>query len=105
MQMYEVLSPLGEPTVAGVASAPRLSDWRGKTICEISNGLFRSDVSFPLIRELLRKRYPDIKVIPYSEFPIQDRRGTTEQLHRNTDVAAALAIQKGCDAVISGNGF
>ncbi|MBI2909496.1 MAG: hypothetical protein HYX92_17765 [Chloroflexi bacterium] len=102
--MYEVLSPCGEPTVEKVSVSPRLSDLSGKTVCELWNGSFQGYATFPIVRELLRERYPDVKVIPYTEFPIQDLRGSTTQLLERVDATVALAIQKGCDALISGNG-
>ena len=102
--MYEVLSPLGESTVKVAPAVPRLSDLRGKTICEVTNGSFKSDVTFSIIRELLQKRYPDLRVIPYSEFPIQWVAGHTTDLLERVDTAVALMLQKGCDAVITGNG-
>ncbi|MBI2907180.1 MAG: hypothetical protein HYX92_05930 [Chloroflexi bacterium] len=103
--MYEVLSPRGEATLGAVGAAPRLSDLSGKTVCEIWNGSFKGHITFPIIRELLRKRYPGIKVIPYDEFPVQHHHASTGQLLERLDAAVALAIQKGCDAVITGNGF
>ncbi|MBI2910073.1 MAG: hypothetical protein HYX92_20725 [Chloroflexi bacterium] len=103
--MYEVLSPLGEPTVEKVGVAPRLSDLRGKTVCEVWNRGFRGDVSFPIIREMLQERYPGVKVVPFTEFPMQDTCGSTSELQGRVDAAIALAIQRGCDAMITGNGF
>ncbi|MBI2906698.1 MAG: hypothetical protein HYX92_03460 [Chloroflexi bacterium] len=103
--MYKVLSPIGKTIVEVVPRAPRLLDLNGKTIGEIWNGGFRGSASFPIIRELLRKRYPDIKFVPYTEFPWQDIRGSNRALQERAEAAAALAREKGCDAVISGNGF
>ena len=101
--MYEVLSPLGESTVEVPATVRFLPDLKGKTICEVRNGLFKSEVSFPIIRELLQKRYPDLKVIPYSEFPTQWAQPHTAEILKRVDTAVALMVQKGCDAVITGN--
>ncbi len=105
--MYEVVSPVGETTIARVVKAPLLpSDLNGKTVGEIagSGTGFKYDVTFPIIRELLHQRYPGVKVIPYTEFPVQNPSGfTTEQLLENAEATAALARQKGCDAVIVGN--
>ena len=103
--MYEVVSPRGEPTIKKVSGAPRISDLRGKTVCEVWNRGFRGVVTFPIIRELLQKRYPGVKVIPYTEFPLQDVHGSTSQVLEHADAAVALAIEKGCDAMITGNGF
>lgn len=103
--MFEVLSPLGEATVDQVAVAPGLANLNGKTIGEVWNGGYRGDLTFPIIRELLRKRYTDVRVIPYTEFPITDISGSTNELQRLAESVGALAREKGCDAVISGNGF
>ncbi|MBI2910091.1 MAG: hypothetical protein HYX92_20815 [Chloroflexi bacterium] len=62
-------------------------------------------MTFPIIRELLQKRYRDVKVIPYTEFPLQSVVGTTSGLRQRVDETLALALQKGCDAMITGNGF
>ncbi|MBI2908414.1 MAG: hypothetical protein HYX92_12275 [Chloroflexi bacterium] len=102
--VYKVLSPLGEPIVKQAGGAPRLLDLNGKTVCEIWNGLFRGHVTFPLIRELLQKHYPDVHVIAYSEFPVQDIRGSTSDLQGRVDATVALAIEKGCDALIVAHG-
>ena len=97
--MYEVLSPLGEFNVGVVPPVPRLADLRGKTICEVTNGLFKSEVTFPIIRELLQKRYPDIRVIPYTEFPVHYVQGSATQMLQWVDNTVALLLEKGCDAV------
>lgn len=103
--MYEVFSPLGESTVDTVPAARGLLDLNGKTIGEVWNGGYRGELTFPLIRELLRKRYPGVKFVPYTEFPIQDIHGSTTELHARAEGAAKIARAKGCDALITGNGF
>ncbi len=103
--MYKVVSPRGETTVEVVASRSRLGDLSGKTVCEIWNSSFRGDVTFGVIRELLQERFPQVKVIPYTEFPQTSVQGGTNQLLEKVDAAIALAKEKGCDAVITGNGF
>ncbi|MBI2907317.1 MAG: hypothetical protein HYX92_06665 [Chloroflexi bacterium] len=103
--MYGLVTPLGKSTVSGHIAAPRLQDLNGKTVGEIWNGSFRGNVTFPIIRELLKKRYPDIKVIPYTEFPTPGTHGETESIQKAADTAALMAKQRGCDAVITGNGF
>ena len=74
--------------------ARRLADLKGKTIGEISNRLWESDRIFPLIRELLKQRYPDIKFVPYTEFP-----SGADHISDNEELAD-LVVAKGCDAVI-----
>ncbi|MBI4331373.1 MAG: hypothetical protein HY673_08845 [Chloroflexi bacterium] len=64
----EVYDPTGAVEVTRV-HAPRLADLNGKTICEISNDSWDYYRTFPLIRELLRAQFHDLKIIPYTEFP------------------------------------
>jgi hypothetical protein len=100
----EVISPLGGETVDGRAGAPRLETLNGKTIGEMWNGDFQGDFTFPVIRELLRERYQDVRVVPYSEFPYTTIRGTPSHQREIDARMIALAKEKGCDAVIAGNG-
>jgi hypothetical protein len=91
----EVFTPNG----SGLASnkypyGRRLEDLNGKTIGEISNRLWESDRIFPLIRDLLKKRFPDIKFVPYTEFP-----SGSDRIIDNEDLGE-LVLAKGCDAVI-----
>ena len=65
---------------------------------------FKANVTLPVIGRLLEKKYPGIKIIPYTEMPLAhlaEKPGTPQTL--------SMALQaefkkKGCDAVISGNG-
>ncbi len=104
MEKIEVVSPVGGEVVRQTTIAPRLADLAGKTVCEMWNGLFKGNFTFPVIRELLQEKYPGVKVIPYTEFPFffgSDNPTSQVELARKM---AALAKEKGCDAVISGNG-
>ena len=98
--LYDILSPVGETTVDAGHVAARLNTLNGKTICEVWNGLFSGEKTFPKIRALLKKRYPDINIIPYTELPIVDIVRTEKALE---SLHEAL-LQKGCDAIIAGNG-
>ncbi len=91
----EVLNPTGAVETTHL-HAPRLDTLAGKTISELWNGTFEGNSSFPVIRESLQKQFPDLKIIPYSEFPV----GISEI---DTDKAADLVKQKGCQGVIVGN--
>jgi len=76
--------------------ATRLTDLKGKTIGEISNGEhggWEVDRTFPMIRQLLEKRFPDIKIIPYTEF----LRGLREL---TSIISVTLYRPRGCNAVI-----
>jgi hypothetical protein len=79
--------------------ATRLTDLKGKTIGEISNGEhggWEVDRTFPMIRQLLEKRFPDIKIIPYTEFP-SGVKGI------DVDNIGDIVSARGCNAVIGGN--
>ncbi len=89
-----------EPTGALEATqlhAPRIDNLAGKTICEIWNGHFEGQRTFPLIRELLKKSWPTVKFIPYTELPIGRRQIQARDIGK-------IVKDKGCDAVIVGNG-
>jgi len=99
--IYEVVSPVGEYAGGAKPIALRLPDLNGKTVGEVWNGMFRGDATFPVIRQLLKKRYPDIKFVEYTEFP---------SFIPMVDVEDAVATLKDklsqykCDAVIAGFG-
>ncbi|MFC2001019.1 hypothetical protein ACFLUZ_00755 [Chloroflexota bacterium] len=97
---YEVVWPLGKSAYGILPSRPGISDLGGKTICELWDMMFRGEEIFPMLRELLLKRYPDINFIPYGEF------GGTHGAQEVKTIAALadLLHQHGCDAVISGVG-
>ena len=99
-EIYEVLRPTGEAARKTVQAADRLDTLNGKTVCEVWNAGYRGERTFPKLRELLQKRYPGVKIVPYTEFPLAR--------HYNIDEVLAdlpqLLREKGCDAVISGNG-
>ena len=104
MEKYEVGSPVGLDTVKRVSAAPRLESLTGKKIGEVWNGVFKGDVTFPVIRRLLKARYPDLEIVPYTAFP---HAPGSDNPARQRDLAreiAALAKEQGCHAVISGNG-
>jgi len=96
----EVFDPSGAVEVTQL-HAPRLDTLEGKTICELSNGSWEVDRTFPYIRELLQKMYPTVKMIPYTEFPYGS--GTKGEHLIDDDEVAGMVKEKGCDAVIVGN--
>lgn len=101
-----VVSPVGETVNETITSlAPRLETLEGKTVCEIWNGGFKADVMFPIIDEMLRARYPGVKVIPYTEFPAVSITALESVKKAGTLEAVRTALlEKGCDALITGNG-
>jgi hypothetical protein len=90
----EVYDPTGAFEVTQL-HAPRLDTLEGKTICEVANGSWEYDRTFPLIRELLQNMYPTAKIIPYTELPT----ASYEEIGKVPEAVTAA----GCDAVISGN--
>jgi len=104
MEKFEVLSPLGLSILTRKNVAPRLDTLEGKTIGETWNEDFKGDLMFPLYRELLKERFPGVKVVPYTEFPSSTLRGTPEYQREVARKIAQMAREKGCAALISGNG-
>ena len=104
MAKMGVISPVGIKGVKKQNIAPRLDTLDGKTICETWNRDFKGDIMFPIYRELFEKRYDGVKVIPYTEFPASPLSGTPEFQRKVSREIAALAKERGCDAIISGNG-
>ena len=100
----KVTSPLGGKIDENAVGAPRLDSLDGKTIGEVWNGDFAGDLTFPIIRKLLHERFDDLKIVPYSEFPYSTIRGTPAHQRAIDEQTSALVIEKGCDAVIAGNG-
>ena len=90
----ELYDPTGTIDIAEVY-APRLDDLKGKTICELSNSMWEDFRTFPFIRKVLQDRFPDMKIIPYTEMP--DIYGV------ETEVLAGALKEKGCDGAIVGN--
>ena len=104
MEKYEVVSPAGVDTVKRVSAAPRLETLTGKRIGEVWNGVFKGDVTFPIVRRLLQARDPDLEVIPFTDFPHTPGSDNPARQRELAREIAALAKEKGCHAIISGNG-
>ena len=100
----KVVSPLGEVTVEEVTMVPRLDTLEGKTSCFTWNGSFKSNVTLPVIADSLLKKYPTVKVIPYIEMPRAYRAPAPGTTSPEREGLVAAFKEKGCDAVISGNG-
>ena len=104
MEIQAVVSPTGSESVPPNALAKRLDTLNGKTVCEIWNGDFKGDIMFPIYRELLRKRFPDAKIVPYTELPRAPLKGTPSYQREVLQQIIAKLQERGADAVISGNG-
>ncbi|MFC2052571.1 hypothetical protein ACFLT4_07585 [Chloroflexota bacterium] len=90
----EVYNPTGTIEITQ-RYAPRLADLRGKTICELSNLTWEDQRTFPIIRELLQKQFPDVKIIPYTEFP--------GIFGFDAEALSKALKEKGCEGAIVGN--
>jgi hypothetical protein len=97
---YGVLWPLARKAKGAQSTAQAVGDLSGKTVAELWDFIFRGEIIYPAIRELLRARYPGIKFIEYSEF------GNTHGPKQREIVAGLAGKLKalGADAVISGIG-
>jgi ABC-type amino acid transport substrate-binding protein len=89
-----VYDPTGGIDVTQTFS-PRLSDLNGKTICEVSNGMWEASRTFPLIAQLLQKQFPTATIISYDKFP-------TAATAVNQKLVDAVK-KAGCQGVIVGN--
>lgn len=102
--VYKVVSPIGESTVKMTAMAPRLDTPAGKTVCMVWNSAFKSDVTLPVIGETLKKQYQGVKIVPYTDMPDAFLPEPPGAPRKQSEILQALYKEKGCDAVISGNG-
>jgi hypothetical protein len=105
-EVYEVVSPVGRSALMQQPLTSGLDTLDGKTICELWNRDFQGDIMFPKIRELLQKRYRNVKIISYDEV-VAPGFSTMGQGRQDADALKVLGdtlLAKGCDAVISGNG-
>ncbi len=99
-----VISPEGLAVGATGNIAPHLSTLEGKTIGEVYNNHFKGELMFETYRRLFREKYKNVKIIPFTEFPIVYVGGDAESQKKLARQIAAIAKHKGVDAVITGNG-
>lgn len=99
-----VVSPEGLPHGVARAVSPHLDTLEGKTIGEVYNNHFKGELMFRTYRRLLKEKYPGVKIIPYDEFPIVYVGGDPASQKRIAQEVAAKAKERGCDAIITGNG-
>ena len=103
-ETMRAVSPEGRPLGATAAVSRPLEDLSGKTIGEVYNNHFKGELMFRTYRRLFEERYPGIRIIPYDEFPIVYVGGDAASQKRIAKEIAALAKERGCDAIITGNG-
>ena len=104
MEKLSVISPIGAEAIEQKNLAKRLDTLNGKVVAEVWNEDFKGDIMFPIYRELLKERFPEVKIVPYTDIPYASLKGTPSyQREVLNDIIAALKA-KGADAVITGNG-
>ena len=103
-EKFAVLSPEGLPVSSARDVSPPLESLEGKTIGEVYNNHFRGELMFRTYRRLFERDHPGVKVIPFTEFPIVYVGGDPASQKRVAKEVAALAKERGCDALITGNG-
>ena len=96
-----VMSPLGEYVGKEEALVSRLPDLNGKKVGEVWNGMFRGDVLFPALRELIQKRYRDVKFVTYKEMPIFEVWHNIDELCQKLKETIR---EEGIDVLIAGVG-
>ena len=97
---YDVVWPLSRKVVPGLTAAPRLADLNGKTVGELWDWNFRGETIYPLVREYIKTRFPDVRFVDYSEFENFHGPGADSAASR----LPAKLREHGCDAVIVGIG-
>ena len=103
--MYNVVSPLGDSPVKMITMAPRLNTLAGKTVCMVWNHAFKADITLPAIAESLKNEHPNIKIISYTEIDAAiQAAGRENPAAEEAVILGAVLKQKGCEALISGNG-
>jgi hypothetical protein len=104
MESLSVISPIGAEAVEQKNLAKRLDTLNGKVVAEVWNEDFKGDIMFPIYRELLKERFPDVKIVPYTDIPLASLKGTPKYQREVLDTIIAALRDKGADAVITGNG-
>ena len=103
-EKFSVISPEGLPLGEARHVSPPLDTLDGKTIGEVYNNHFKGELMFQTYRRLFTERFRGVKVIPYTELPIVYVGGDPASQKKTAREIATLAREKGCDALITGNG-
>ncbi len=99
-----VISPEGLQQGATKGLSRHLDSLDGITIGEVYNNHFKGELMFRTYRRLFREKFKNVKIIPYDEFPIVYVGGDPASQKKTAQEVAALAKERGCDAIIAGNG-
>ena len=99
-----VISPEGLQLKPAGGVSRHLDTLAGKTIGEVYNNHFKGELMFQTYRRLFKEKYKNVKIIPFTEFPIVYVGGDAESQKKIAKEIAELAKLKGVDAIITGNG-
>ena len=97
-RVYEVLPPYGLSSIKVLQPVKRLDTLEGKTIAGVYGALFHFEETWPVIVELLKKKYPTAKFVGWQEF------GRDSAVLEDSAKLGALLKQYKVDAVVVGNG-
>ena len=103
-EKLKVVSPEGLPQGTTSNISAHMDTLDGKTIGEVYNNHFKGELMFETYRRLFKEKYKNVKIIPFTEFPIVYVGGDAESQKRIAKEIAAIAKEKGVDAIITGNG-
>lgn len=95
MVSLKVFDPSGATEITRLHAA-RLDSLANKNIAMLSDDMWQAHRTLPLIREYLEANFPDLEVIPETEFPM----GSTAIDREET---ADMFVTRGVDAVVVGN--
>jgi len=90
----EVYNPTGSVRVTNL-HARRLQTLDHMTICELSDHMWESHRTFPAIREVLSRQFPETTIVPYTDLPNAYGVGS--------EALSNKIREKGCNGVIVGN--
>lgn len=99
-----VISPEGLPQGGTAGLSRHLDSLDGKTIGEVYNNHFKGELMFRTYRRLFGEKFKGVKSVPFDEFPIVYVGGDPATQKKTAKEVARLAKERGCDALITGNG-
>jgi len=103
-EKMSVISPEGLQQGAVAGLSRHLDSLDGKTIGEVYNNHFKGELMFRTYRRLFGEKFKGVKSIAYDEFPIVYVGGDPASQKKTAKEVARLARERGCDALITGNG-
>jgi hypothetical protein len=95
MYTLEVFDPSGATEVLRL-HASRIDTLDGKRIGFVSNDEWQAHRMLPIIADRIKKKFKDVEIVPFSEFPIGNSRITDDETIQK---AKELEV----DAIIVGN--